>query len=106
MPTVPSNNRFRNRNLSDCHREGAIMLVRCARCRREARYLPADLIEVLGDPHWEAFRPPLWPCSRCRTAEHLTIRSLYPTAEERAAGITVRRPVERVTRWRWREEKI
>ena len=106
MPSTPSSNRYLNRNLQSCHLDGMIMLVRCNGCRREARYLPGDLIEVIGDPYHEAHVAPPWRCSRCGTGEWLTMRGVYYSAEERAAGITVRRPVERLARWRWREEQV
>ena len=104
MPSVPSRNKFANRRLRDAASEGMLLTVRCNGCRRQVHYLAADLVQVLGWDH-EAHVPPPWPCSRCRTSEYLSMRSWLPAASQMAEGITVRRPVGQVTRWKWRDEK-
>lgn len=80
-----------------------LITLRCAGCHRSVHYWPEDLIKVLG-AHWPADRVP-WPCSKCRTAEYLRMSWSIPSASEVAVGITVRRPVEKYTAWRWKTVK-
>lgn len=103
MPEVPSRNRFNNRNIGTCAGEGMMIVMRCNGCRREVRYWASDLLLVLDFFH-EAHVPP-WPCSRCRTIEYMKMRWVLPSAADLQAGIVVRRPVQQVTKWIWRNEK-
>lgn len=105
MPAVPSSNKFANRSISDCARDGMLITMRCNGCRRQVNYWAADLLEVIEDPFHEAHRSP-WGCAHCRTGEYMVMRWRIPAASEMAAGLTVRRPVKKITRWIWRDEKV
>lgn len=105
MPAVPSRNKFANRSLRDCAHDGMLMVMRCNRCRRQVNYWASDLVKVIEDPFHEAHVPP-WGCKRCGTSEYMVMRWRLPSAEELAEGLIVRRPVKRVVRWIWRNEKV
>ena len=101
MPSTPSTNKFRNRNMSDAARSGLLMTVYCGGCRRTVHYWAVDLVQVVGAFH-EAHVAP-WPCSRCRSMEYMTMRGRIPAASE-LQGLTVRRPVRQIVKWIWRDE--
>jgi hypothetical protein len=66
---VPGN-RYR---LAEAAREGLLLSLRCARCRRPSVvFLASDLIRVL-DPNRDCFHPPPFPCSRCGRAEFVEV---------------------------------
>ena len=48
---------------------------------------------------------PPFPCSKCRTAEYLDVRWNVPAASDLERGLTVRRPVKKITKWIWRDER-
>ncbi len=103
MPAkAPSGNPFRNPRLAEQARSGMLLTVKCTGCGRFARFWAKDLVEVLGPDH-QAHIPP-FPCARCRTKEWINWSWSVPSAPELAAGLTVRRPVRKVTRWIWRNE--
>lgn len=103
MPVAhPSSNPFRNRLMRDAAADGMLIIMRCNRCRRATHFWAADLVAVVGDLH-QAHVPP-WPCSRCRTTEYINVTWTIPSAEM-LRGLTVRRPVRKVERWIWRNEK-
>ena len=104
MPSVPSRNRFLNRTVGDCARDGMVLVVRCGGCRRTVTYWAEDLVQVLGPRH-QAHVPP-WNCGRCRSREFMAMRWSLPGAEEMAQGLTVRRPVRKIVKWIWRDEKL
>ncbi|WP_299911611.1 hypothetical protein [uncultured Paracoccus sp.] len=76
----------------------------CNGCRRRVNYWAADLAQVIEDPFHEAHVPP-WGCARCKTAEYMVMRWHVPSAEEMAKGLTVRRPVRKIEKWLWRDER-
>lgn len=82
--------------------DGMLITMRCNACRRVTHFWAADLVQVLGDDH-QVHIPP-WPCSRCRTREYIDMSWTVATAD-RLNGLTVRRPVSKVERWIWRDEK-
>lgn len=105
MPAArPSANRFKNRLMQDAAKDRMLITVRCNRCRRQTHYWAADLIEVLGWNH-EVHVPP-WPCSKCRSSELVDVRWQIPSAEMLAAGLTIRRPVKKIEKWLWRDERV
>lgn len=81
-----------------------LITVRCSGCRREARYLAVDLIEVVGPSHF--LKRPMWPCRRCQTADFIKNTWAPITAQAPMSGVTVRRPVKKVVRWLWRETRL
>lgn len=102
MPAKPpSTHRYRNRLLRDAAADGMLITLRCGMCGARANFWAADLVRVLGWDH-ELHLPP-FPCSRCRTAEYVSVRASLPSAGERQS-LTVRRPVRQVVRWIWRDE--
>ncbi|MFD1809265.1 hypothetical protein ACFSHQ_17920 [Gemmobacter lanyuensis] len=78
-----------------------LLSVTCLLCHRTVNYWAEDLVRVVGPRHQRHLPP--FACSRCRTAEHMAVRWCIPTSAERQA-ITVRRPVEQIIKWRWRDE--
>ncbi|PTW99133.1 hypothetical protein DDE23_18730 [Pararhodobacter aggregans] len=105
MPAVPASNRFSNRSIRDCARDGMIIVMRCNHCRRQVNYWASDLAQVIEDPFHEAHIPP-WGCAKCRTSEYMVMRWRVPSALELSKGLTVRRPVRKVTKWIWKDERI
>ncbi|MFS4583773.1 hypothetical protein [Phaeobacter sp. C3_T13_0] len=77
------------RNLRDAARDGQLVVLRCTLCRRCVHYLANDLAEVVGDKH--PVHIPPFPCSKCRTAEHVTITCRSPHPGD-LGQIMVRRP--------------
>lgn len=103
MPAKPpSSIPSENRQLWHAAREGMLIVMYCGGCRRRVNYWAEDLVKVLG-PHHQVHIPP-WPCARCGTTECMTATWDLPSAAVRE-GLTVRRPVEKITRWIWRDEK-
>lgn len=105
MPAVPASNRFSNRSIRDCARDGMIIVMRCNLCHRQVNYWASDLAQVIEDPTHEAHIPP-WGCAKCRTSEYMVMRWRVPSALELSQGLTVRRPVRKVTKWIWKDERI
>lgn len=87
----------------DAARDGQVATIRCNLCHRKAHYLAEDLARVIG-PKAPVHIPP-FPCSRCRTVEYIDIRLHIPSAAE-SLTLQVRRPVERLERWRWRTVRL
>lgn len=104
MPAVPSSNKFANRSISDCARDHMLITMRCNSCRRQVVFWAEDLDRVLEGKFHEAHKP-IWPCSKCRTIEYMQMGWSVPAASEIAAGLTVRRPVRKITKWIWRDER-
>jgi hypothetical protein len=103
MPAAgPSANPFRNSILADAARDGMLISVTCLLCRRTVNYWAEDLVRVVGPMHQRHLPP--FPCSRCRTAEHMAVRWCIPTSAEREK-LMVRRPVKQVVKWVWRNER-
>ena len=99
----PSANRFRNTRLRHQAAANMMLVMRCYQCGRTVRFWATDLTKVLDLDH-DAHVPP-FPCGRCRSKEDVDIQWTVPTAAELAAGLTVRRPVRKIERWLWRDEK-
>lgn len=78
-----------------------VITVRCSGCKREARYLAADLVEIVGREHF--LRNPMWPCRRCGTGDFISNTWAPITAQSPQSGVVVRRPVKKVERWIWRD---
>ncbi|MBK4216146.1 hypothetical protein JJJ17_09430 [Paracoccus caeni] len=104
MPAVPSNNRGVNRNIMNCAADGMLIVMRCNGCRRQVNYWASDLAKVIEDPFHDAHIPP-WGCARCRTSEYMVMRWKIPMAHEMVEGLTVRRPVRKITKWIWKDER-
>ena len=81
---------------------GQLIMVRCGLCHHRANYWAQDLVKVVGPTH-EVHVPP-FPCSRCKTRDYIDVKCTVPPATE-LDGLTVRRPVRKVTKWIWRDEK-
>lgn len=100
----PSANRYKNQLLRDVLEINMVFTYRCNSCRREVSFLAMDLVKVMGPEH-QTHIPP-FPCSKCKTREYISVGRRVPSAAELEAGVQVRRPVQRVTRWLWRTEKL
>lgn len=81
---------------------GMLVTLRCGLCRRTVHYWAADLFQVVGD---HQVHVPPWPCGRCRTMDYLNVSWTVPGAAT-LAGLTVRRPVRKIEKWLWRDEKV
>lgn len=100
-PSIALSKRLR---LREAARNGMMISMKCALCRREVNYWAHDLIQVLGPEALVDHAP--WPCSRCSAPDMLSVRCVVPSASDIATGnIIVRRPVKQVLRWIWRDEK-
>lgn len=82
--------------------DGMIITVYCGLCRRRANYWASDLLQVVGPLH--QVHLPMWPCSRCKTKDYIDM-TWKVVAPGDLQGMIVRRPVQAVTRWIWRNEK-
>jgi len=103
MPAAgPSGNPFRNRRMCDAAHDGMLITLRCNGCRRTLHFWAADLVKVVGEHHQVHLAP--WPCSRCQTADFIDVSWTVPGAAM-LTGLTVRRPVRKIERWLWRNEK-
>lgn len=78
-----------------------MITLRCNHCRRSVNYWAADLVQVVGDH--QVHIPP-WPCGRCGTRDFLHVSWEVPTTTT-LNGLTVRRPVSKIEKWIWRDEK-
>jgi hypothetical protein len=85
--------------LRDAAEANQLIVVRCVRCRRFARYLAADLVGLL-DPMQPAHNPP-FPCSACESTEMLKV-TLHAPAPGDYGHLVVRRPgpVKHIQTWR------
>lgn len=102
MPsTRPSADPSKNRRMFQAAREGMVIMMRCGACRREVCFWASDLAKVLGD---HQIHVPPWPCSKCGTMEFVHMFWEIPNSAK-LAGLTVRRPVRKIERWIWRDEK-
>jgi hypothetical protein len=90
------------RKLSEAAAAGMILTIKCDLCRRSVHFWAADLVKILG-PHYPLSKPP-WLCSQCRTADYLHVRYKVWTFDE-LRNVTVRRPVKKITKWVWRNER-
>ncbi|TDT74750.1 hypothetical protein BDE40_1466 [Litoreibacter halocynthiae] len=79
-----------------------LLTVRCNLCRRSVNYWAHDLLKVVGPDH--QLHVPPFPCSKCRTSEYLNVTYVIPLVSE-LENLTVRRPVKRIAKWIWRNEK-
>ena len=80
-----------------------LIVVQCSRCHRTVNFWAADLVDVVGKDHVVLTAP--FPCGRCRTTEDMHVSWRVPSALEIDAGLTVRRPVRKITKWIWRDER-
>ena len=85
--------------LRDAAAANQLIVVRCLRCRRLARYLASDLIALL-DPMQPAHHPP-FACSKCQSANDLKVSLHTPEAGD-YGHLIVRRPgpVKSIQTWR------
>lgn len=65
------------RTLQHAANDGQIITVQCGHCRRLIRYLATDLVQVLN-PARPVDAPP-FACSRCGTAEYMSVRVKTPS---------------------------
>ena len=104
MPAAhPSANPFKNCRMCDAARDGMLITVKCGLCRRSVNFWATDLLTVLGPDHQVHHAP--FPCSKCRTSDYLDVRWNVPAASDLERGLTVRRPVKKITKWIWRDER-
>lgn len=87
-------------SLRDAANEGALIVVCCGGCGRSARFLAADLVNLM-DGHQPATKPP-YPCATCGTSERVKVKLHYPSPADYGA-LDVRRPAGRkiMQLWRW-----
>lgn len=97
----PSSNPFKNRRMREAADDGMVITMRCGLCKRVAHFWATDLVTVLGD-HQVHIAP--WPCSKCKTKDYIDMSWKVPSPDM-LRGLTVRRPVRKVERWIWRNEK-
>jgi len=83
--------------------EGQLVFVKCVRCQRQAVYLAADLVGLLN-PDRDALDPP-FPCSRCRSAEHIRVDCRIAYTDE-IGNLVVRRPGPLRQTRSWRSCKL
>jgi hypothetical protein len=103
MPVAhPSASPFKNRLMRHAAADGMLVSMRCGLCRKTLHFWAADLVTVLGPGH--PVHVPPWPCSRCRTAEHIDMRWTVPSPAM-LQGLTVRRPIRKIEKWLWQNEK-
>lgn len=75
--------------LRDAAADGQLVVVRCVRCRRLARYLAADLVTLL-DPLRDANWPP-YACSKCGQEDMIKVSLHMPTTGD-YGHLVIRRP--------------
>lgn len=97
----PSGNPFRNQRMQEAARKGYLITLRCGLCRRKAHFWAADLVQVVGD---HQLHVPPFPCGQCRTADYIDVTWTIPD-QSMLRGLTVRRPVRKIERWLWRDER-
>lgn len=87
-------------SLREAANDGALIVMQCRGCRRVVRFLASDLVNLI-DPEQPARRPP-YPCSKCGTAERLSVKIHYPQPADHGA-LDVRRPAGRkiMVLWQW-----
>ncbi|MBD8066065.1 hypothetical protein IC608_11335 [Devosia sp. PTR5] len=80
--------------------DGQIVICKCNLCKREVRYLAADLLPFLH-PDRDALEPP-FACSRCGNANWVRVTLTYPTSWDFGVMV-IRRPgaVKQVQTWKW-----
>ena len=66
------------RTLRHAADDGQVIAVQCGLCRRLINYLAADLVQVLN-PARPLDAPP-FACSRCRTADYMSVKIKTPSA--------------------------
>lgn len=64
--------------LQDAANDGQIIVVRCGLCRRHVNYLANDMVQVLN-PARPVDAPP-FACSRCGTADYMSVKVKTPSA--------------------------
>ncbi len=102
MPTPYTPHRAypgKTHRLRDAAAIGQMVIVRCGLCRRQVRYLAADLAELLGSDR-DALQPP-FPCSRCDTGSYMSVKLHLPAPGD-YGHLIVRRPagVKRIQKWK------
>ncbi len=65
------------RTLQHAANDGQIIAVNCSLCRRHINYLATDLVQVLN-PARPVDAPP-FACSRCGTAEYMSVKVKTPS---------------------------
>jgi hypothetical protein len=84
--------------LRDAAEANQLVVVRCVRCRRSARYLATDLVTLM-DPLRPAHDPP-FDCSQCGTTANMKVGLHSPAAGD-YGHLVVRRPgpVRHIQTW-------
>jgi len=80
---------------------GMVLSLKCGTCGRVVHYWAADLVQALG-PLYRISRPP-WAC-RCKASEGAVVKWFVP-GPSALQGLTVRRPVKKIEKWVWRDER-
>lgn len=86
------------RTLEDAANDEQIIVVRCGLCRRQINYLATDMVQVLNPA-----RPvdaPHFACSRCGTADYMSVKVKTPSAGD-FGHLTIRRllRIRSVSEW-------
>lgn len=86
------------RTLQHAANDGQIIVVRCGLCRRMVNYLASDLVQVLN-PRRPVDAPP-FACSKCGTADYMTVKIKTPSAGD-YGYLTLRRllGIRSVSEW-------
>lgn len=86
------------RTLQDAADDAQIIVVRCGLCRRSINYLATDLVQVLN-PSRPVDAPP-FACSRCGTADYMSVRVKTPSLAD-YGQLTIRRhlDIRSVSEW-------
>jgi hypothetical protein len=89
--------------LRDAANDGQLLVVRCRRCRRSARYLASDLVTIL-DPMRDAALPP-FPCSKCEREDTIKVTFHSPSVGD-YGHLVVRRPAGVRTIQMWKSVRL
>lgn len=86
------------RTLQHAANDGQIIAVNCSLCRRSINYLATDLVQVLN-PARPVDAPP-FACSRCGTADYMSVKVKSPAAGD-YGHLTIRRllGIRTVSEW-------
>lgn len=86
------------RTLQDAANDGQIVVIRCGLCRRQINYLATDMVQVLN-PARPVDAPP-FACSRCGTADYMSVKVKTPSAGD-YGHLTIRRllRIRSVSEW-------
>lgn len=87
----------------DAAKNGQLIKLRCNLCRRNAHFLAADLVGIVG-ANFPALAVP-FPCSKCQNSDYIDVR-VYTPLEADYGRLAVRRPDRVVTVQTWRFVKL